>query len=69
MARETALIRSLRDKLRADCEVGLITNTHSTFGNLLTCVLAGFKIESTASNKAKRYQAFVDFITLTNELS
>ena len=60
---KTTLVRSLLDKLSKDCEVGLITNTHSAFGDLLTWVLAAFKIESTASNKAERYQAFVGFIT------
>ena len=64
---KTTLVRSLLDQLRADCEVGLITNTHSAFGDLLTWVLAAFKIESTASNKAERYQAFVDFITEKSE--
>ena len=31
---KTTLVRSLLDQLRADCEVGLITNTHSAFGDL-----------------------------------
>lgn len=60
---KTTLVRSLLDQLRADCEVGLITNTQSAFGDLLTWVIAAFKIESTASNKAEHYQAFVGFIT------
>jgi len=60
---KTTLVRSLLDKLRGECEVGLITNTHSAFGDLLTWVLAAFNIESSASNKAERYQAFVNFIT------
>ena len=59
---KTTLIRNLLNQLRDDCEVGLITNTHSAFGDLLTWVLAAFKIKSTACNKAERYQAFVDFI-------
>lgn len=59
---KTTLVRSLLDKLQNDCEVGLITNTHSAFGDLLTWVLAAFKIDSKASNKAERYQAFVNFI-------
>lgn len=59
---KTTLIRSLLNKLSEDCEVGLITNTHSAFGDLLTWVLAAFKIQSNATNKAERYQAFVDFI-------
>ncbi|MBE0468642.1 MAG: AAA family ATPase [Methyloprofundus sp.] len=60
---KTTLVRSLLEKIQAQCEVGLITNTHSAFGDLLTWVLAAFNIESTASNKAERYRAFVDFIT------
>ncbi|WP_263459153.1 CobW-like GTP-binding protein [Bathymodiolus platifrons methanotrophic gill symbiont] len=60
---KTTLVRSLLNKLSSDCEVGLITNTHSAFGDLLTWVLAAFKFESSATNKAERYQAFVDFIT------
>jgi len=59
---KTTLVRSLLDEIKAQCEVGLITNTHSAFGDLLTWVLAAFNIESTASNKAERYRAFVDFI-------
>jgi len=60
---KTTLVRSLLDKIKGQCEVGLITNTHSAFGDLLTWVLAAFNIESPASNKAERYKAFVDFIT------
>lgn len=59
---KTTLIRSLLEKLQNDCKVGLITNTHSAFGDLLTWVLAAFKIESTAHNKAERYQDFVKYI-------
>lgn len=60
---KTTLVRSLLEKIQAQCEVGLITNTHSAFGDLLTWVLAAFNIESTASNKAERYRDFVKFIT------
>ncbi|SCN47063.1 MSHA biogenesis protein MshM [methanotrophic endosymbiont of Bathymodiolus azoricus (Menez Gwen)] len=57
------MVRSLLEEIKAQCEVGLITNTHSAFGDLLTWVLAAFNIESPAVNKAERYRAFVDFIT------
>lgn len=66
---KTTLIRSLLDKLQTDCKVGLITNTHSAFGDLLTWVLAAFNIDSNASNKAERYQIFVNFVTKQNELN
>lgn len=64
---KTTLVRSLLQKIEDQCEVGLITNTHSAFGDLLTWILAAFKIESTATNKAERYQAFVNFITEKSE--
>ena len=64
---KTTLVRSLLNKIQDQCEVGLITNTHSAFGDLLTWILAAFKIESSASNKAERFQAFVDFVTEVSE--
>ena len=45
-----------------DSEVGLISNTHSAFGDLLTWVLAAFGVEHEARDKAERYQKFVNFI-------
>lgn len=64
---KTTLVRCLLEKIKDQCEVGLITNTHSAFGDLLTWILAAFKIKSNASNKAERFQAFVDFITEVSE--
>ena len=64
---KTTIVRRLLDKIQGQCEVGLITNTHSAFGDLLTWILAAFKIESSASNKAERFQAFVEFITEVSE--
>lgn len=59
---KTTLVRSVLSKLKEQCEVGLITNTHSEFGDLLTWILAAFNIQSEAKNKADRYKVFVDFI-------
>lgn len=63
---KTTLVRRLLDNLQEPSEVGLITNTHSAFGDLLTWILAAFKITTPATNKAERFQAFVDYI---NEVS
>ncbi len=60
---KTTLVRSLLEKIEKQCEIGLITNTHSAFGDLLTWILAAFRIKSDARNKAERFQVFVDFIT------
>ncbi|NOQ65041.1 MAG: AAA family ATPase [Methyloprofundus sp.] len=64
---KTTLVRRLLDGLDEPCEVGLITNTHSAFGDLLTWILAAFKIKTNADNKAERFQAFVDFIMQVSE--
>lgn len=60
---KTTLVRSLLSNIKEDYKVGVITNTHSSFGDLLTWILAAFEVESDAKNKAERYQAFVDYIT------
>jgi len=59
---KTTLVRSLLDSIKDQCVVGLITNTHSAFGDLLTWVLAAFEIDSTEDDKAARYKCFVNFI-------
>ena len=64
---KTTLVRSLLERIKGECEIGLITNTHSAFGDLLTWILGAFDIKSNASNKAERFQAFVDFITEVSE--
>lgn len=61
-AGKTTLIRKALTTLGNECEVGLITNTHSAFGDLLTWVLAAFNIANNAQDKAGRYQAFVEFL-------
>ncbi|MGR9051141.1 MAG: ExeA family protein [Gammaproteobacteria bacterium] len=60
---KTTLIRSVLKKIHDQCTVGVITNTHSAFGDLLTWVLAAFNIEHNTKNKAERYQIFVNFVT------
>ncbi len=61
-AGKTTLIRKVLSSLPKQCEVGLITNTHSSFGDLLTWVLAAFNVSCSAQDKAGRYQAFVEFL-------
>ncbi|PKM10390.1 MAG: general secretion pathway protein [Gammaproteobacteria bacterium HGW-Gammaproteobacteria-3] len=59
---KTTLIRCMLNKIEKQCTVGIITNTHSSFGDLLTWVLAAFNIEHNTNNKAERYQLFVKFL-------
>jgi general secretion pathway protein A len=59
---KTTLIMAVLQKVENQCTVGLITNTHSTFGDLLTWVLASFDISHESKNKAERYQIFTKFL-------
>ena len=61
-AGKTTLIRHVLNILDEDCKVGLITNTHSAFGDLLTWILAAFEVEHNGRDKSERYQIFVNFI-------
>jgi len=59
---KTTLIMAVLEKVQNQCTVGLITNTHSAFGDLLTWVLASFDIPHGSKNKAERYQIFTRFL-------
>jgi len=59
---KTTLIMAVLEKVQNQCTVGLITNTHSAFGDLLTWVLASFDIPHESKNKAERYQIFTRFL-------
>ncbi|MGD0959159.1 MAG: AAA family ATPase [Methylomonas sp.] len=61
-AGKTTLIRKALLTMSDECVVGLITNTHIAFGDLLTWVLNSFNIPHTAPDKVGRYQIFVDFL-------
>ena len=61
-AGKTTLVRHILNTMGEDCDVGLISNTHSAFGDLLTWVLSAFGVEHDARDKAERYQNFVKFI-------
>ena len=59
---KTTLIMTVLQKVENQCAFGLITNTHSAFGDLLTWVLASFNITHDSKNKAERYQIFTKFL-------
>lgn len=61
-AGKTTLIRSLLKKLGDDCVIGLINNTHESFGHLMEWVLDALDIESTATDNAGRYRDYVEFV-------
>jgi len=61
-AGKTTLIRHLLDHMDREHTVGLISNTHSSFGELLEWILMAFNLEHAGMNKVQMYQRFVDFI-------
>lgn len=59
---KTTLIRHLLDQLDQDVTVGLISNTHSSFGELLEWVLLAFGIPHQGLDKVARFHRFTDFL-------
>lgn len=61
-AGKTTLIRTLLKKIGDDCVIGLINNTHESFGGLMTWVLDALDIESEATDNAGRYRDYINFV-------
>ena len=59
---KSTLLRNLVNDLDSTCEVGVITNTHASFGHLLEWVLCAFNLKNVADSEAERYQQFCGFI-------
>ncbi|OYV77480.1 MAG: general secretion pathway protein [Chromatiales bacterium 21-64-14] len=59
---KTTLIRHLLNNIGRDTTVGLISNTHRSFGDLLQWIMLAFNIEDQGLDKVGRYRAFVDFM-------
>ncbi len=61
-AGKTTLIRHLLNNMDQEYTVGLITNTHRGFGELLQWVLQAYGIEHKGMDKVEMHQRFIDFI-------
>jgi general secretion pathway protein A len=61
-AGKTTLIRRLLTELGDDTRVGLITNTHQSFGELLNWVLMAFGLDGDGKSKAQMHQIFIAFL-------
>jgi len=61
-AGKTTLIRHLLDNMDRDHTVGLISNTHRSFGELLQWILLAFNLDHADMSKVEMYQRFVEFI-------
>jgi general secretion pathway protein A len=59
---KTTLIRYLLRQVAHDVTVGLISNTHSHFGELMQWILLAFKLEFRAQSKVEMFQTFLEFL-------
>jgi putative secretion ATPase (PEP-CTERM system associated) len=59
---KTTLIRQLLNQMERDMVVGLITNTHPSFGELLQWILMAFNLECSSRDKVEMYKVFMDFL-------
>ncbi len=61
-AGKTTLIRTLLGKMGDDVTIGLINNTHESFGELMIWVLDALEIETEATDNAGRYRDYINFV-------
>ncbi len=59
---KTTLIRHLLNQLDETASVGLISNTHKSFGDLMTWICEAFSITNAELDKVGKYHAFVDYM-------
>ncbi|HEC26169.1 MAG TPA: DUF2075 domain-containing protein [Gammaproteobacteria bacterium] len=59
---KTTLIRELLNEITDDLNVGLISNTHNAFGELIQWVLMTFGIPYKGMEKIEMYETFTNFI-------
>lgn len=59
---KTTLIRHLLTQLGPDINVGLISNIHQSFGELLQQILFAFNLEYRGKEKVEMFHNFLDFL-------
>jgi type II secretory pathway predicted ATPase ExeA len=59
---KTTLIRQLLNSIDPAIKVGLISNTHQAFGDLMKWIALAFDLPHQGRNKVELYQDFMDFI-------
>ena len=59
---KTTILRKLLENMDRSIAVGMITNTHKGFGELLDWVLSAFGIHEKGLNEVEKHQKFIDFL-------
>jgi type II secretory pathway predicted ATPase ExeA len=61
-AGKTTILRALLNRVDDNVKVGLISNTHQSFGGLLDWILAAFDLHKANLSQVEMHQLFVDFL-------
>jgi len=61
-AGKTTILRALLERIGDDITVGLITNTHQSFGGLLDWVLSAFDLHKPNLTHVEMHQVFMDYL-------
>ncbi len=61
-AGKTTILRALLERVADDVTVGLITNTHQSFGGLLDWVLSAFDLHQPNLTHVEMHQVFMDYL-------
>ena len=59
---KTTLLRRLLNRVGDDVAVGLITNTHPSFGELLRWILHAFNLPDAGNSRPRLHEAFTDYL-------
>lgn len=59
---KTTILRALLERIGDDVTVGLITNTHQSFGGLLDWVLSAFDLHQPNITQVEMHQIFIEFL-------
>ena len=59
---KTTLLRRLLNRVGDDVTVGLITNTHHSFGELMRWILHAFILPDAGKSRPERHQVFTDYL-------
>jgi general secretion pathway protein A len=64
---KTTLIRYVLRQVSAEVSIGLISNTHRSFGELLQWALHAFRVEFRGTDKVEMFQAFLEFLRVQHQ--
>ncbi|MHB8535021.1 MAG: AAA family ATPase [Sulfuricaulis sp.] len=59
---KTTLVRRMLNRIGDDITVGLVSNTHHSFGELLRWILHAYGLEDSGKTQAEWHQVFIDFL-------